>query len=381
MISIFAGNNGQIKYRLITRNDAELFRIDPKGKITTLVQFDREKRDIYEFIAVAEDSGSPSLSSAINVKIIVADENDNYPKFEQQIFTFSLLENSYINKHLIAKINVSDSDQGENSKIEYKLASLTGECSLQALTPSNFLFPNKIANLNPAINNFWIDKTSGELNARDTLDREQMNRYCFAVIAMDQGVPSLNSSALLIIDILDQNDNVPKITSNMTVYLQSSLAGSHVTTITAKDLDDKENAELSFRIVQQSDLFKIDERQGFIYLARKLETSDYHTHLLTINVSDNGKPSLFVTGQLRIFIDAATINRGNAQDYLSFMDKLKTVEVNGFGPDTLLFCGILTFIFLIAVIISLFTAVILCRRFQDTSKCNNFIAYFIKFYS
>lgn len=51
------------------------------------------------------------------------------------------------------------------------------------------------------------------------IDREEYAMYNITVLAIDRGTPSLNSSALLFINITDQNDAQPKF--NQSTYVTS----------------------------------------------------------------------------------------------------------------------------------------------------------------
>jgi hypothetical protein len=55
--------------------------------------FDREEQSRYEIYLQAHDHGYPSQSNTLNFSLIILDENDNPPKFDQEFysinFTFS----------------------------------------------------------------------------------------------------------------------------------------------------------------------------------------------------------------------------------------------------------------------------------------------------
>jgi hypothetical protein len=73
--------NSVISYRLL--NDSPEFRMDDgTGTIRLIRDLDRERQDLYELLVVAEDGGSPKLSSIALVSIQIQDKNDSPPKFE-----------------------------------------------------------------------------------------------------------------------------------------------------------------------------------------------------------------------------------------------------------------------------------------------------------
>ena len=72
------------------------FGIDSNaGNLHTKIRLDREKRMDYEFEVIAMDNGPIKLAGSANVRVIVDDVNDNFPKFiypsqENQSHTYSI---------------------------------------------------------------------------------------------------------------------------------------------------------------------------------------------------------------------------------------------------------------------------------------------------
>ena len=54
---------------------------------------DRETTDMFTLTVTAQDAGTPSLSVNVTVYINVSDVNDNTPRFSQEHYTVSLVEN------------------------------------------------------------------------------------------------------------------------------------------------------------------------------------------------------------------------------------------------------------------------------------------------
>ena len=58
-----------------------------------------------------------------------------------------------------------------------------------------------------------------------TLDYETVNEYIVTVVARDGGTPSLSSSAVVRIHVVDANDNKPVFAqSNYTAYVREDIA-------------------------------------------------------------------------------------------------------------------------------------------------------------
>ncbi|KAK7005338.1 protocadherin alpha-3, partial [Biomphalaria glabrata] len=67
------------------------FRIDAgTGVLSLVVPLDRETVPSYTLHIVAQDGGTPMLSSTATVTVVVADLNDNAPIFTQSNYVFNI---------------------------------------------------------------------------------------------------------------------------------------------------------------------------------------------------------------------------------------------------------------------------------------------------
>ena len=99
----------------------DLFEILPStGVIRTMARFDRESIAEYSVTVTASDHGNPiPLASSTQVKILITDENDNNPKFEQDVYSISLLERSPVDS-VVLWVQASDRDLGLNAQLDYE---------------------------------------------------------------------------------------------------------------------------------------------------------------------------------------------------------------------------------------------------------------------
>ena len=89
------GSNGVVQYSLVypVSPAYQPFTIDNQtGIITTNGTFSQSVTS-YQFMAVATDSGTTSLSSVVNVTVTLINSNE-FPVFEQQIYSESICENT-----------------------------------------------------------------------------------------------------------------------------------------------------------------------------------------------------------------------------------------------------------------------------------------------
>lgn len=65
-------------------------------------------------------AGTPRLTGTGMVRVLISDDNDCNPKFEQDRYEFNVLENSP-RATSVAKVTATDLDEGLNAKITYAL--------------------------------------------------------------------------------------------------------------------------------------------------------------------------------------------------------------------------------------------------------------------
>ena len=94
--------------------------IHSAGELRKVGPLDRETNSSVEIEIIATDNGVPSKSTTQKVLILVTDYNDNAPIFYPHNVTYHVAENA---RHgtVIATINATDADTGNNSKITYTL--------------------------------------------------------------------------------------------------------------------------------------------------------------------------------------------------------------------------------------------------------------------
>ncbi|XP_063784668.1 protocadherin gamma-B5-like isoform X37 [Pseudophryne corroboree] len=178
--------------------------------------FDYEQLREFQFQVMAKDSGSPSLSSNITVRICIIDENDNVPTIlypspdTEGSALFEFIPHSAEKGYLVTKVIAVDADSGHNAWLSYHL--------MQAPEPSLFT----------------IGQQNGEIRiGRDLQDMVSL-REKIVVLVKDNGIPSLSSTVTLILVVAENFQQVvPEIrhqpsnsdsSSNITFYLVVSIS-------------------------------------------------------------------------------------------------------------------------------------------------------------
>ncbi|XP_040271409.1 protocadherin gamma-B1-like [Bufo bufo] len=248
-------------------------------KIVTKSILDREELSSYNITIQASDKGSPEMSSRKVISLHISDINDNAPVFEKSEYTSFVSENNSPGASLFS-IQARDLDSVDNSKITYSIINRSNEDLL-----STYISMNPV---------------TGVIYAQRSFDYEKHQEVNIQIIAKDNGYPSLNSSTILRICIVDLNDNSPIIlypspesdSSIFEIVPWTSEQGSLVSKVVAMDADSGHNAWLSY-FLQSSEpsLFTIDQHTGEIRTSHVFQERDIMKHGIVVLVKDNGIPS------------------------------------------------------------------------------------------
>ncbi|XP_063784884.1 protocadherin gamma-B4-like isoform X6 [Pseudophryne corroboree] len=262
-------------------------------RIVTTNDLNREKVSSYNITVLATDRGSPPLSSRRTIRLEISDVNDNPPIFTKSTYVAYVPENNLPGAS-IYNVQASDPDTGDNAKIIYSISTTNTE----DLPVSSYLS---------------LTIETGVLYAQRSFDYEQHKEFLIQVTARDNGSPSLSSNATLIIRIVDQNDNAPKILypsadsggpALFEMVPFASEQGSLITKVVAVDADSGHNAWLSYNFIQVSEPshFIISQHTGEIKTSRVFHEKDILNHKVVVMVKDNGDPSLSATVTLSLIV-------------------------------------------------------------------------------
>jgi protocadherin Fat 4 len=267
------GSNAKLVYSILTTSPILHFTLDPSsGVLSTTQPLDREVIDTYLVTVLVSDGGNPSLNSSAQVEVIVLDDNDSPPSFQNTSYSGSVEENTSPDQPIL-RVAAGDADIGTNANIFYS-----------------------ISRVSPDLDAFDIDQTTGDVFTRRPLDAEVSQMYNVTVTADNgQALPFQCSETVVSVDVGDVNDNTPtfqQVDYNVP-YLESQPPGSVVVTIIASDLDvTDQNSALSYEITGGSNtsLFNITTVNGVgvVSVAGILDREMEPRHALEITVYDSG---------------------------------------------------------------------------------------------
>lgn len=274
------GQNGLVKYSIEDLYAMDLFMIDSdSGIITAKTDFDHETVPEIKFPVVARDQGTPQKSSTAQVIVGITDQNDEKPEFTDFKYSFGVYENQVVGTD-VGHVTATDKDSGPYQDIEYAIYS-------------------------PDVSDtFVIDDLTGHITTVRVLDREQKDVYVLTVTASNPGFSDMITSATVTIHVLDENDNHPIIEFpadyNASVMVSNQVPVNHVVTrIRAHDEDDRNNAKLTYQIIDgnKDRLFDIDTLTGAITTTKSLRNIASKVVPMRIRVADGGVPKILTSEQ------------------------------------------------------------------------------------
>nr|XP_040030874.1 protocadherin gamma-A4-like isoform X14 [Gasterosteus aculeatus aculeatus] len=274
---------------------------------------DREKEETHTIVLIASDGGEPHRSGTVRIHITVLDANDNAPVCSQPVYKAEIKENSPEGTE-ITTVSANDADEGVNSEITFSIAHVTREVKQL----------------------FEVNGKTGEVKVAGKLDFEKSETYQLNVKASDQG--GLSDTCKLIIQIIDENDNIPTIQlmSFANSISEDSPPGTTIAVINVHDVDSHGNGVVKCSI--DSDMpFKIESSLTGYYTIvtdNVLDRESIPEYNITITVSDQGSPPL--TSRKQINVKVSDVNDNPPEFHQS--EYSKTLPENnspGFSVFTL----------------------------------------------
>ena len=225
------GKPNHILYRLLNESDG-IFEInETSGAISVLQSPALLRREVYELhvqVTEVNSPGSPAAQATVPVTIRIVDLNNHPPTFygesgPQNKFELSMFEHPPQGEILRGlKITVNDSDQGANAKFNLRLV---GPGGIFRVVPQTVL--------NEAQVTIIVENSAA-------IDFEKSKLLTFKLLAIEVNTPEkFSSTADIVIQLLDTNDNVPKFTSHYYIARipENAPGGSNVVAVTAVDPD------------------------------------------------------------------------------------------------------------------------------------------------
>uniref|UniRef100_A0A6J0SEQ0 Protocadherin-20 n=1 Tax=Pogona vitticeps TaxID=103695 RepID=A0A6J0SEQ0_9SAUR len=244
--------------------------------LETTKPLDYETQQQYEISIIAWNTEGFHVKKVIKVQVV--DDNDNSPVFSQPLIELSIEENNAPHAFL-TKFHATDADSGEMGQVSY------------------FLGPE-------APSYFSLDKVTGVLTVSTQLDREEREKYCYTVLAVDSGVPPRESIATVTLSVLDKNDNSPRfINKDFSFFVPENFLGfGEIGIIGVTDADIDQNGWVALSVVNGSDIFVIDTGKGVLRAKVSLDREQQSSYIIWVEAVDGGDPALSSTAKITVLL-------------------------------------------------------------------------------
>lgn len=142
----------------------------------------------------------------------------------------------------IVEIQAIDKDTGNNARITYKIAPST----------------------NSSEEYFKVQPSTGWVYLAKQLDRETTAKHKMVIIAVDNGIPPLSATAILVVNVIDANDNDPVFSKSAYEFQveENQKAGAFVGKIAATDADLGDNAVVRYSLFPSNTSFHVNPVTG-----------------------------------------------------------------------------------------------------------------------
>lgn len=291
-------DNSNFNFSILTGNIDSRFTLDPTdGYLILSSKLDRELVERYEIVIQVADVGDPSYSTSVTTTINIDDVNDIKPAFKSSSYDFSVKEHTML-ATTVGKVEATDGDEGENSKLFYSIATLwKGGDGM-----------------------FAINQSSGEIYTRKDLDREIESQYLLWIRVQDGGSPPLSTEITVNITVEDINDQTPVFEKQAykASILENLAKVSKILTAKALDLDEGLNGEVIYEIdfttqegILAEQFFGVRSESGDIILKRQVDREVYQELTFPMIARDSGAPPR--SSKVNVTIEIIDVNDNRPQ--------------------------------------------------------------------
>jgi protocadherin-16/23 len=277
-----SGDNGRVRYSI--QDPSDIFSVNPEtGEINLKRKLDHETTTRHEFMVHAYDLGPGEEQASMTVIVDVQDINDNKPVFEKSSYIFDVSEAQSAN-FKFGEVKATDADSANNGKVRYLVQN------------------------GQNVDMFGVYADEGFLYNRVKLDRERRSEYSFVVLAVDNGVPALSSSASVTVRVLDANDNDPIFQESPYVFQIPENQPPHTLVGVVSATDKDETNQLIYFFESSTRYFAVNPESGEVLSSVQLDREEVEMHTLKVIVSDQGNPPRSSSVEVRIHIQDVNDN-------------------------------------------------------------------------
>ncbi|XP_053502499.1 protocadherin Fat 3a [Ictalurus furcatus] len=239
-----------LTYEIRHGNGGRTFRVNQySGVITTQKVLDFETISSYVLIITATNMAGQSSNATVTV--VVLDQNDNAPVFQQLHYHGDISEGAGLNSVVLSEsgeplvIRATDADRNHNALLVYQI---------QEENARRF---------------FTVDAGTGSIRTIAQLDHEKTPTFYFHVSVRDSGRPQLSAEhpAEVTVQVQDVNDCAPQFSKDFyeAVLLLPTYEGVEALRISASDPDGDGQSDLIYSLTDTSlEHFAVESSTGLI---------------------------------------------------------------------------------------------------------------------
>ncbi|PWA23709.1 hypothetical protein CCH79_00006112, partial [Gambusia affinis] len=273
------------------RSEKEYIRVDPRTRdLLVAGRIDREEHCGQKPTCVLKfDLLLENPLELHRLSLQVEDINDNSPVFQKDTVKLEISESAA--KGARYRINAAhDADIGQNAIQSYTLEQ-----------NPHFVFSFQTTSGGSKYGELVLDKE---------LDREEQQELKLLLKAVDGGSPQRSGTVVIHVTVLDANDNAPVFTEAVYTasFPENAPLNTPVITVSAKDLDEGVNGEVTYEFGRLSDksrkLFSLNEKTGEIIVAGELDYEEGSKYELMIEAKDG----YGLSSEAKVIIDITDVN-------------------------------------------------------------------------
>ena len=271
------GENAKLRFSLISTKDSSNFDINRhNGVVTASSKF--QEQASYAITVQVRDSGFPGLKTEQKFNVYLAEELV-VPAFDDD-FTSSEI------------------------RVDEDLEERTVVTSVKAYGLANEEINYAIAGGNVG-GVFDVHPVSGEVFVNGSLDYETIDRYELWIKSFYNTKPLFSIAKKVLINVEDKNDNAPIF--DRTLVKLSVREGLYPpfdinTDLYAYDIDSGVNADITYRLQDQENVFTVDQYSGLIKCNKELDRETNDRYVLKLEAIDAGTPRLSSTATILLTV-------------------------------------------------------------------------------
>ncbi|XP_062976958.1 protocadherin Fat 2 isoform X2 [Elgaria multicarinata webbii] len=267
------GRNAEIFYSLAESANGHFSIEETTGVIRLEKPLKESQASALELTVCATDRGLPhSLSSLTTVTVSVVDLKEYLPVFLDTEYVVVVQEDVAVGTEVL-NLSSLTRDSAKGTEIKYEIMNGNDH------------------------GNFRLHPNTGILYVNGSLDFEVSHEYYLSIEGIRKGSTSLSDITMVVINITDINDHVPKFSQDLYIadIREDAAVGEMVLAVLADDKDGVMNNQITYSIVVGNPLghFIIDPKAGQIHIAKHLDREEISSYSLKVRAMDNGQVALF----------------------------------------------------------------------------------------